>query len=91
MLAWRHSEIDRGSKFWMMMMMMMMMMVVMMMMIMMMIMMMMMMMMMMVAVAVTSTVRHECQCCQDSGVPKETSSGEMQWPGTAQVPLLRDI
>ena len=28
--------------------------------------------------------------CQDSGVPKETSSGEMQWPGTAQVPLLRD-
>ena len=27
-------------------------------------------------------------CCQDSGVHKEPSSGGMQWPGTAQVPLL---
>ena len=26
--------------------------------------------------------------CQDSGVPKEPSSGGIQWPGTAQVPLL---
>eukprot|EP00434_Breviolum_minutum_P019314 symbB.v1.2.017022.t3/scaffold1285.1/size129168/1 len=24
-------------------------------------------------------------CCQDSGVPKEPSSGGMQWPGTAQA------
>ena len=26
--------------------------------------------------------------CQDLPVPKEPSSGGMQWPGTAQVPLL---